>query len=146
MSGPVYTNKFVKNAIYFFRYKSELAKEDKISVYDQAPIVIFLYFGANLALGVNIHWIPRQFRDTFLDIVLQQSEIPTKRGFKYKIDLSYPGLKGSLLGGYAYSAIRRYFYKNISNLQVIPPEMYDKILGTKRLRSRFAYRARNYKH
>jgi hypothetical protein len=142
-----YTNDLHINGIYFMHYKAKGAEERTLRVYDKAPIFIALDLAVDRILAVNLHWIPISKRQKFLNTVLDMSKIPTKRGFIYKINLMYSMLKSdSTLWNACRYAIRQYLYTHITSIQKIPPEMYETVLKIPRMRSRFAYRARDYKH
>ena len=80
--------------IYFFRYKAK--GEGKLHVYDQAPLVIFLDIRRNDALGINIHWIPRNKRQQFIDLVLELSEkVIQKKIVRYLPRLYYLQVKNN---------------------------------------------------
>ncbi len=142
-----YTSTFKHNAIYFMQYRAKGAEDKSLSVYDRAPLIIPLDIQPKTLLAVNLHWIPKNKRAVFLDNLLDISKKYTKRGFIYKINLLYQNLKGdAILWNATMFAIRKYLYGHIKGIQEIPPELYDKVLDIKRLRSRFAYQTRNYKH
>lgn len=134
--------------LYFFRYKALGAEQNKIHVYDQAPLAIFLDIGRGSVLGVNLHWIPPGQRRAFLDTILKLSKEIGKGSRKrivprlyYETVKSHPGLRR-----HALRAIRRYLTNRITNVQPIPNEFWDKVLGNPRYRSRMAYKKKGYKH
>jgi hypothetical protein len=148
---------FKYNEIYFFHYMSELAKQKKIHVFDRAPLVIFLDLERKdgKVLGINLHWIPRQFRRTFVQLVNdffteEMIQSGKKRPSPYFPRLFYQTIKSkTLFKRMSYMAIRLYFLSNIKDVVPIPREWWDTLFTSKmpkRFRSRFVYKSKNYKH
>ncbi len=152
-----YKSQFKYNEIYFFNYMSELAKQKRIHVFDRAPLVIFLDLERTdgKVLGINLHWIPRQYRKPFVKLVNaffteEMIKAGKKRPSPYFPRLFYATIKSNaLFKRMSYQAIRLYFLNNIKNVYPIPREDWDRLFTSrmpKKFRSRFAYKSKNYRH
>lgn len=136
------------NDLYFFRYKAKGAETGKLHAYDKAPLVIFLSIGRGHHIGINLHWIPRGQRRAFLDTVLKVSKKVGKGSRRrivpriyYETVKTHPQLRKIAL-----FALRSYLTPRMSNVQRIPVEFWDKVLGNPRYRSRKAYKRKGYKN
>ena len=123
---PVGSPKNLKyNAFYFFTYNAKCAEELTCSVYDMYPFVIFLHFDRDSALGVNLHWIPRNKREKFVKTVFEWAKAYWgEKRIARKLRLFYAAIKYDMqLRKLAIFAIRRYLYNRMRNVYEIPP--YD---------------------
>jgi len=66
--------------VYYFKYDAKL--KDVLPVWDKRPLVIPLFIGSTHTLGLNIHWIPANFRKQFVEWLLKESEKSGKKGTK----------------------------------------------------------------
>jgi hypothetical protein len=139
------------NSIYYFRYKSELAKQGKLHIYDQNPLVIFLDLERKdgKVLGINFHWIqPPRFRKLFLqEIERTFTEQMIKEGKKrrspYFPRLFYKNIKSNqIMKKMSYQAIRLYFIKNIGTIKEISREDFINLFTT---RYKTLYKKRTWK-
>lgn len=143
----IYSSKLNKENLYYFRYKAKGAQMKTLHAYDRAPLVIFLHITSKYALGVNIHWIPRNYRRPFLELIESISRKVGKGKFQRFIPkLYYKMFKtNTLLGKYGLHGLRMYIPARMSSVKVIPPELWDKVIGNPRYRERKVYRDRGYK-
>lgn len=133
--------------IYYFRYKAKGAETKSLHVYDRNPLVIFLEVRSKVALGVNIHWIPRNFRRAFLQTVLATADkIGNGPRKKIILRLLYASIKSNpKLSKMALGAIRIYIIQRISGMKMVPPEKWNTIIGNPKYRERKLYREKGYK-
>lgn len=127
--------------IYVFRYRA--AGHGKLAIYDRAPLVIPLDIQRKSMLCINVHWIPAAQREPFIKLVLSMAE--KTRGGKKLPRLLYDLVKRDRRFKFAMNAIRRYHISNISNLQMVPSELWDGILRVGRYKARFAKKEKGYK-
>jgi hypothetical protein len=116
--------KFNYNSIYFFRYNNPKTKPH---IWDKAPLVMPLYVARGMMLGLNIHWIPAGLRAQFINLVLELGEKTKKTGQWKKLPrLLYDMLKNGRFR-FAIMGIRKYYVSRITNIQEIPPSLWDKL-------------------
>jgi hypothetical protein len=114
------------DSLYNFRYEDPKTKPH---VWDRNPVVFILDITKKSMLGVNIHWIPKDYRADFIDEI---ASIITKSKSKHeKARLTYmllkkPKYKRALLG------IRRYIISRMKGVTEIPKKKWDKVLEKKR--------------
>jgi len=110
------------NSFYFFTYYAECIETGKCHVYDMYPFVIFLHFDRTTALGVNLHWIPKNKREKFVELIFEWGKIYYgEKRVARKLRLFYAAIKYDMqLRQYAYTAIRRYFYHRMRYIYEIP--------------------------
>jgi len=130
--------KLKDNAIYFFRYKNPAGK-GKLKVWDTAPLVIPLDVTRKSLLAVNLHWIPKNQRADFVDFLLKYFATGKLGGKRMKRSKLYYGFIKSGKVRWAMVAIRRYHISRITNMVEVKKEDWDKVLGKRRYKARFAY-------
>jgi hypothetical protein len=111
---------FTYNNVYYFRYAP--ATIEKIHIYDQYPLVIFLEIKGQVALGVNTHWIPGPLRAKFIQVIL---EMRNKCITESLFHLWYRTIKYTPQLSFALGAIRKYYLSHCSNIKIIPQEQWD---------------------
>jgi len=126
------------SAIYFFRYRNPAGK-GKLKVWDTAPLIIPLDITRKSLLAVNLHWIPNHQRAEFVEFLMKyfaQGKLGHKKIKRTK--LYYNFVRAGKVK-WAIVAIRRYHLSRITNLQEVPREKWDKVLGVRKYKARFKY-------
>ena len=130
--------KLKDNSIYFFRYKNPAGK-GRLKVWDTAPLIIPLDITSKSLLAVNLHWIPNNQRADFVDFLLKYFAAARSGGKRYKRTKLYYSFIKSGRVKWALVAIRRYHLSRITNLQEVPKDMWDKVLGKRKFKAKFQY-------
>lgn len=116
--------KFNYSSIYFFRYNNPKTKPN---IWDKAPLVMPLYVSKGMLLALNIHWIPTGMRLKFIALLVELGEKVKKTGQWKKLPrLFYDMIKNGRFK-FAIMGIRKYYISRITNIQEIPPELWDKL-------------------
>lgn len=120
------------NGLYYFHYKPTT----NVHLYDKHPLIFVLDMNSRSILGVNIHWIPKHYREEFIeqveDIMSQTIQIGQKR---QRARLTYQLLKQSKYK-IALQGIRRYIVSSITKIEPIPEKKWDKVLKKKKYKAK----------
>jgi hypothetical protein len=122
------------NGLYSFHYKP---KTQNLSIYDRCPLVFLLDINSKSWLAINMHWIPKTYRDEFIvevKAIMAKTLLVGKKRERCRLTyilLKQPKYKRALLG------IRRYLFSNISKLHSIPEARWDSVLTIKKYRASY---------
>ena len=115
---------FYPGALIQFVYDAK----DKSKAYDGRPLCFVLGRSSKYTLGLNLHWMPRKFREKVMDGVLKQNKANVKKG--RKLTLNYKMIKALVKG--LGPVVRLYINKRISPKGVvIPSYQYYKVIDLK---------------
>lgn len=114
--------------IYSFSYTDP---KTKLHVWDARPLVFVLDINPRKKsfLAINLHWIPKKYRDDLLQEMIKIIE--KKDSSRNKVRLTY-GLLLKHKYRHALQAIRRYIITRVTNIEMIPHKKWDKVLKIKR--------------
>jgi len=129
--------------MYSFRYKAK--GEGTLDKYDKAPLVFILDIQGPYLLAVNIHWIPKQHRQEFInkaEEIIGKTKTVGKKTVRMR--LMYQMLKEPKYR-VGLEAIRKYLTSNMSAIKSIPKVKWEIVLSIKTYKMRIAKKEDNYK-
>ena len=110
-----------------------------IHIYDQNPFWIPLEIRGQIALGLNMHWIPAPLRLKFIQVII---EMRNKCINENLFHLWYRTIKYQPQLSFALQAVRKYYVSHCSNIKIIPQDQWDTLNLTQSLyRPRFLQRS-----
>ena len=121
-------NKLSIETLYSFMYTDP---KTKLHTWDSRPLVFILDINlrSKSFLAVNLHWIPKKYRDDLLQEMIKI--IRKKDSDRNKARLTY-GLLLKHKYRHARQAIRRYIISRVSNIEPIPQKKWAEVLKIKR--------------
>jgi hypothetical protein len=118
-------NMFTYNNLYYMRYMP--VGYAILPMYDQFPLWIPLEIRGNIALGVNMHWIPGPLRQKTIQLIIEmRNKCINERMFRlyYNLIKFNPNLQFMKI------AIRKYYMSHCSNIKIISPDQWDSLVFT----------------
>lgn len=129
--------------MYSFRYKAK--GEGYLDRYDKSPLIFILDIQGDIILGINIHWIPKNQRQDFINRAEEIIGKTQKIGKKYqRMRLMYQMLKEPKFRN-GLQAVRKYITSNMTLIKPIPRAKWEIVLDIKKYRMRIAKKNENYK-
>lgn len=111
--------------LYFYQYEAKWAK--KLPYWDKYPVMFMAESYDNGWLGINLHYLPLQYRAALMDALMTAAKTTKKRGDYLKI--SYEILKGAKKYAPFVPCIKRYLTSQLrSGLFEIPREEWNTAL------------------
>lgn len=107
--------RFKHGSIYFFKYNPKL--KEKLPFWDTRPLMIPLRTSSTRTLGLNVHWVPQQFRRKLIEHLLKLSV--KIRGEKKFARMTYTLLKNNRGLRPALNGVRLYINSRVSDVTVI---------------------------
>lgn len=116
------------DSLYNFDYKDPKTKN--LPMWDKHPLVFVLdvNFKSKSFLGLNIHWIPKKYRDELLNDIINIMKQPVSSKAKSRLTytlLLKPKYRRGLKG------VRRYIITRVTNIKSIPYHQWPKVLRMK---------------
>lgn len=114
--------------LYSFNYNDPKTKN--LPIWDKHPLVFALdiNFQHKSFLGLNLHWVPKKYREELLHEIIRILKKPTTKREQARLTyrlLLQPKFRQSLKG------IRRYMLSRVTNLKSIPYDRWPKVLKMK---------------
>jgi len=132
-----------REGMYSFSYKP--IGLGKLSVYDRKPLIFILDISGGILLGLNIHWIPRNQRQAFIDNVeeIMGKTVIKANGKRERIKLIYTLLKERRFKN-GMQAVRKYYLNHCSAIQEVAKTKWNQVLGIPRYDSDKRLKSNNY--
>lgn len=104
--GSVKSYKIIQGNLYFFVYDAK--GKDELPYWDAFPLIILLEKYNNGFLGLNLHYLPPEYRAIFLNKLMDDNKSLVKNsGEILKLAINYEKVKSSKIKGYR-SCLKRY--------------------------------------
>lgn len=130
--------KLYGDKLYFFRYKDPATKKS-LKVWDTAPLIIPLDFTSKSLLAINLHWIPSEYRQKFVEFLMEYFKKRKIAGKRFqRTRLFYEFVKSGKVT-WALVAVRRYHISRITNMTAIEQKDWPKVLKMRDYRPKFDY-------
>ena len=107
--------------MFLYDYKNPVTPLKYLKWFDAKPLVILFNTSGRKGnwFGVNLHYIPKPLRETFLKLVIKINKAKLKSGNRF--DLSWGDIYEFLhRNGLAEIAVKQYRINRIQNLEYIP--------------------------
>ena len=118
-----YTSRFVLGGMYYFYYNPKL--KDDLPYYDRFPLVIPLERYPDGFLGLNLHYLPLQYRIRFLDKLFDYAIYDSNDELK-RLRVTYEILSASKRFREFRPCIKKYLYNHVqSKILAVHPNEWD---------------------
>lgn len=118
-----YTSRFVLGGMYYFYYNPKL--KDDLPYYDRFPLVIPLERYPDGFLGLNLHYLPLQYRIKFLDKLFDYAIYDSNDELK-RLRITYDILSASRRFREFRPCIKKYLYSHVqSKILAVHPNEWD---------------------
>ena len=118
-----YTSRFVLGGMYYFYYNPKL--KDDLPYYDRFPLVIPLERYNDGFLGLNLHYLPLQYRIRFLDKLFDYAIYDSNDELK-RLRVTYDILSASRRFREFRPCIKKYLYNHVqSKILAVHPNEWD---------------------
>ena len=118
-----YTSRFVLGGMYYFYYNPKL--KDDLPYYDRFPLVIPLERYNDGFLGLNLHYLPLQYRIKFLDKLFDYAIYDSNDELK-RLRVTYDILSASRRFREFRPCIKKYLYNHVqSKILAVHPNEWD---------------------
>ena len=117
------TNRFIKGGLFFFYYDPK-TKED-LPYYDKFPLVLMLERYEDGFLGLNLHYLPVNYRVRFLDKLLDYGRF-NEDGDPVRLRITYDILTATKRFKEFRPCIKRYLTSHVkSRILAVQPEEWE---------------------
>ena len=118
-----HTNSFKLGQLYFFYYDPKT--KDTLPYYDKFPLVLILEKYKDGFLGLNLHYLPLQYRLAFMDKLMDYASYTAENELK-RIRVTYDILSASKRFKEFRPCIKRYLFPHItSKILTVQPQEWE---------------------
>jgi len=119
-----YTNRFLMGGLYFFYYNPKT--KDDLPYYDTFPLVLMLERYPDGFLGLNLHYLPIQYRVSFLNKLIGYGAIYNEQDEIKRIRVTYDILNATRRFREFRPCLKRYLNTHIkSRILAVQPNEWD---------------------
>jgi len=123
----IYTKRPVWGKMYSFLYVPQNRNKDyKLPYYDMMPLIFMIDSYKDGFLGINLHYLPRDYREVLLNVLVKTSLTDKNMDEKTRVRLTYNKIKSFSKLKMAVPCIKRYKARNIrSKIVQIPADEWN---------------------
>ncbi len=105
--------------MFQFSYKNPVTPLKQLKIFDENPLIVLFNKRGNDMYGINLHFIPKPLKETFLKLVIQMNKQNIKKDKRLTIE--YKQMKQFLKrNGLDIISVKRYKINRITNFKYIP--------------------------